>query len=495
MKKLSIINALILIPLLASAKPFEAELEPGSKQSVVYVGSYDWGACIEKIVVNAGRLVSPQAVRAKDFDVNQILYPKSTNMGMIKGGLSVTDAFASDAKGNKVTAPSQYITILTDVYPEAENASPFVSISFGGRFQNYYGYKIKNSELNLSVTEVKGFVNEAVARFEASSFDYIVPASEEEKANPNYEETKITLPYMAYIPPAEQTEQAEQSSKIPLILWFPGMGESGTNPYLVLFGTKASALSGEKIQSHFENGAAVLAPQCPTGWLETTEKSFMGARYWAPIDKDSVIGKVKRPFTRLFDRFFVLGSETKEERIPFAAVSYYTEPIKKLLYTFLAEHPEIDRSRVYVGGCSVGGYMTMNMMIQSPELFAAAFPVCEYYLDSKITDSQLKMLAMKPFWFTYALNDESVNPEKNAIATIKRLREAGAENLHVSEFRTVVDLSGRYLKKRNAKPNDSEYGLPYEYDGHESWIYVLNDACADGELSLFSWLSEQKIVR
>ena len=137
--------------------------------------------------------------------------------------------------------------------------------------------------------------------------------------------------------------------------------------------------------------------------------------------------------------------------------------------------------------------MTMNMLIEAPELFAAAFPVCEFYLDSKITSAQIKSLAKKPIWFTYALNDDFVDPEKNSIPTIIRLNQADAENLHYSEFRNVVDLSGKYLLKPDAKKEDKDFGLPYEYEGHWSWIYVLNDDCTDGNLGLFEWLSMQTL--
>lgn len=135
----------------------------------------------------------------------------------------------------------------------------------------------------------------------------------------------------------------------------------------------------------------------------------------------------------------------------------------------------------------------MNMMIQFPDIFAAAFPTCEYYLDSKITDEQINSLVQKPMWFSYALNDETVKPEKNSIPTIKRLKAAGAKDIHVSEFRNVVDLSGIYLKNRNASKNDDDYGLPYEYDGHDSWIYLFNDECKDQGLSLFDWLSKKEL--
>ena len=133
------------------------------------------------------------------------------------------------------------------------------------------------------------------------------------------------------------------------------------------------------------------------------------------------------------------------------------------------------------------------MMIQNTEIFAAAFPICEYYLDSKITENQIKNLAKKPLWFIYALEDDTVKPEKTSIPTIKRLKEAGATNLHISEFRNVVDLSGKYLLNPSADRTDDDYGLPYEYDAHSSWIYVMNDRCSENEISLFKWLSEQKL--
>ena len=134
----------------------------------------------------------------------------------------------------------------------------------------------------------------------------------------------------------------------------------------------------------------------------------------------------------------------------------------------------------------------MNMLIQHPEIFAAAFPICEYYLDSKITNSQIKNLAEKPLWFTYAENDETVNPKKNCVPTIQRLKDAGAKNLHVSVFRNVVDMTGKYPLNRSADKDDDDFGLPYEYSGHESWIYVFNDECKENGISLFEWLSEQK---
>ena len=60
--------------------------------------------------------------------------------------------------------------------------------------------------------------------------------------------------------------------------------------------------------------------------------------------------------------------------------------------------------------------MTMEMILKHPDYFAIAFPICEVYEDSVITDEQIESIKAFPIWFTYA---------KNAISTIKRLIATG----------------------------------------------------------------------
>ena len=480
MKRISICFITLLFSTTLFSQTFYKSLEPGKKQMAVYVGSYDWGPCINKIVINTEKQYKPEELKLSDFEVERVLYQKDTGLRKSNGELTLTEVFCSDSKGNKIEEESNYITILTDVYPTAENSSPFPGFISSGMFENFYSYQVENDELDFKITKVQGFVNEEVSKFSKGVFTY--------KKETEEKEISIPLNYMFYIP-----ETKTPKTKVPLILWFHSIGESGSNPYMVLLGTKTTALAGEKIQSYFKDGVAILAPQCPTGWLETTEENSMGIRYWAPVDIDGSVKKVTNPIKKFFNAFTGIKEEEKKvEKEPFAAVSFYTEPVTELLMDFLKSHPEIDRDCVYVGGCSAGGYMTMNMMIQHPELFVAAFPTCEYYLDSKITDKQIKALAEKPLWFTYAENDETVKPKSNCIPTIERLREAGAKNLKVSVFPNVVDTSGTVFLKRDAKEDDKDFGKPYEYEGHSSWIYVLNDQCRDGDDSLFEWLSRQR---
>lgn len=481
MKKFSIFILLFICAAFLYSQTFYKALEPGKNQMAVYVGSYDWGPCINKIVIKTAEKYSPEMLKLSDFEVERLLYHTDTGIRKSNGELVLTEVFTSDSKGNKIEEASNYITILTDVYPTTENSSPFPNYVSSGVFDTFYSYRVINDELDLKITNVQGFVNEGASKFSKDSFTY--------KEETEKKKTSVTLDYMFYLP-----EAASEQTKVPLILWFHSIGESGSNPYLVLFGTKATALADDTIQSYFPNGAAVLAPQCPTGWLETTDEDSMGLRYWASVDIEGSVKKVTNPLKKFFNSFTGIKEE-EEEKPPLAAVSFYTEPVTELLKDFLENHPEIDRNRIYVGGCSAGGYMTMNMMIQHPEFFAAAFPTCEYYLDSKITNKQLKALAEKPLWFTYAENDETVKPKNNSIPTIKRLKEAGAKNLKVTSFPDVIDATGQVLKNREAKEGDRDFGLPYEYDGHSSWIYLLNDQCRDEDgKSLFEWLNRQVLT-
>ena len=266
----------------------------------VYVGSYDWGPCVNKIVIHTAAKHTEESLDPSDFEVERVLYQKGSGIKKSGGELTITDVFCSDSKGNKVNKASNYITILTDVYPTAENSSPFPGYISSGVFENFYSYCVENDELDLKITKVQGFVNEGAAKFSKSSYTY--------KSATETKEYTVPLDYMFYMP-----DNASVKNKIPLILWFHTIGESGSNPYLVLFGTKATALADEKIQGYFENGVAILAPQCPTGWLETTDENEMGIRYWAPVDIDGSVKKITDPIIKVFGAFTGIKETEKEK--------------------------------------------------------------------------------------------------------------------------------------------------------------------------------------
>ena len=228
-----------------------------------------------------------------------------------------------------------------------------------------------------------------------------------------------TLTYGAYEPEALRIDGKAN----PLIIWLHGMGEGGTDVSIELMGNEVVALIRNDIQSHFtteggEQGAYVLAVQCPTMWMDTA-KGFSAGDH----------------------------------------PSLYSDVLKSCIDHYLAQNPDVDRNRVYIGGCSNGGYMTVNMLLRNPGFFAAAYPTCEAFADTNISDLQIKQISGENIWFVQSFDDTTVRPTDYCIPTYKRLIEAGAKNVWMSMFENVTgtDTPGQRLF------------------GHFSWVYVFND--------------------
>ena len=242
-----------------------------------------------------------------------------------------------------------------------------------------------------------------------------------------------------------------ENEKPPVVIWLHGAGEGGWDPYIAVLGNKVINISSPRIQGYF-GGAYLFAPQCPTMWMDDGS-----------------------------------GQYHREGK------SMYVSRLKATIDEFLDAHPEIDRDRVYIGGCSNGGFMTMRMVIDYPDFFAAAYPVCEALYDETISDGDIQKIAHLPIWFTHAASDMIVPPAETAIPTYRRLKAAGAENVHFSYYERVLDQTGMF---------HNPDGSPYEYFGHGSWIYTLNDDCrldfdgsevtVDGKpVTIFQWLAMQ----
>lgn len=246
--------------------------------------------------------------------------------------------------------------------------------------------------------------------------------------------------------------QSVEPGPRPLLIWLHGAGEGGVDPTVAYTGNKVVALSSPKVQALF-GGAYVLAPQTKTFWMN---------------DGSGEYGRTGK--------------------------SIYTEALKACIDGFIDKNPGIDRDRVYIGGDSNGGFMTMRMLIDYPDAFAAAFPVCEALYDETIREEDIQAIKAKPIWFTHAKNDPVVKPEETVEATYKRLIAAGAENVHFTFWDKIVDIHEGFL--------DAD-GKPFEYIGHFAWIPMLNDDCKvdyDGravvwegrEVSLLEWLAKQR---
>ena len=270
----------------------------------------------------------------------------------------------------------------------------------------------------------------------------------------------VTLTYASYEPWSLRGDGA----KNPLIIWLHGGGEGGKDVSITLLGNEVVSLIRPEIQSHFtseggEKGAYVLSVQCPTMWMGTS-KGFGHGEY----------------------------------------PSLYADVLKSCIDSFVEQRPDIDRNRIYIGGCSNGGFMTMHMLMRNPRYFAAAYPTCEAYLDKYISDYEIKVLSEENIWFVQSYDDTTVDAKTHCIPTFQRLMKAGAKNVWMSMFESIigVDNPGQQIM------------------GHFAWCYVFNDAVTlsqeqtDGEVkpsnngggtvapqghaNLFEWMNAQVLT-
>ena len=270
----------------------------------------------------------------------------------------------------------------------------------------------------------------------------------------------VTLTYASYEPWSLKGDGVAN----PLVIWLHGGGEGGVDVSITLLGNEVVSLIRPEIQSHFtteggEKGAYVLSIQCPTMWMGTS-KGFGHGEY----------------------------------------PSLYADVLKSCIDSFVDQHPDVDRNRIYLGGCSNGGYMTMHMLIRNPRYFAAAYPTCEAYTDEYISETEIKALAEENIWFVQSYDDTTVAAATHCIPTFQRLVKAGAKNVWMSMFESVVGMD--------------DPGMPIL--GHFAWCYVFNDAVTmsqeqteadvvptnngggtvapQGHANLFEWMNAQVLT-
>lgn len=407
--------------------------QTGIKEYVLFVNGYDWGPGADKLILNGGTNFSADEIHPEDFEVKitqEIMDWNSMSVKISEGKRKVLSANPVDENGN-ITKSSQYIALNLEVHPDDPFSNPFV---FSPRMVNDWAkvsdYKILNKKLGLEINKRTGRICPLADKFECGKS----------------KTGEISLTYAAYNPPEAQ------KNKTPVLIWLHGMGEGGTDPYIALMGNRVVNLITPEVQQCFgPQGAIVLVPQTPGFWL-MTNGDISDMKNWAS------------------------NEDTPD-------VSYYTKALFNLIDEFIKNNPYADVSRIYVGGCSNGGYMTMNMLIEYPEYFAAAYPVCEAYPDFKIDDEKIKKLLKQNIWWTHAQNDKTVIPQNFTVRTFERVKNAGAKNVHFTFAKDVHDTTGNFKDKE---------GKPVQYNGHWSWIYTLTNQCSENGISIMEWLAKQK---
>ncbi len=414
---------------------------------------FDWGPSVSKLIVNLGTKINAKEVDKDTFKVYvrrvlpdgaltiaEAMKIQSTIVTLgsearddsdLQGYREITNAYVSDIDGNPKDS-GNYVVIEMKVAP---NDNLGAALNFD--LKTFYNSFVKseytitqNKKLgkfkNLVIDNFKGDIRPIVDNFKFGNYKLGAAFGGSLGRGVSY----------AFYEPKQD------GKRHPLIVWLHGGGEGGnSSPALPIMGNKATAFAEDNIQRYF-GGAYVLAPQCPTVWME-------GAKEFAD-------GK-----------------------------PLYAEVLMSLIKEMVLANPNIDPNRIYLGGDSNGGYMTLCLVRDNPGYFAAAFPVCEGLADNLIKDRDLRNLSQTPLWFVAAKTDTTLPPDKYSVPTVQRLERMGAE-VYFSYFDDVHDTSGKYFK---------EDGTAWEYPGHWSWIYVYNDECSaniNGQnVKLMEWLASQ----
>jgi predicted esterase len=413
---------------LSMATERSAPAPPG--EYTLVVEGFDWGPAVSKLVLKFDTVQS-----TADFRDYTVYIEKNSDCVDIPaasrvGTRTVLFAYVSDHTGKR-SAKNNFITLVLSIAPNMALASPFqYSVTGKCRGNNWVDYKVTvaNSKANKVWSVQNGRILPLI-----DSFDL--------KGKFEYESGK-SMSYASFSP-------ISTAPKKPLIIWLHGGGEGGTDPTIPLLGNRAANYASAEIQQYF-GAAYVLVPQCPGAWMHNAAG---------------------------------ISTQGKDEDI-------YNKGLLALIKQYVDQHPDIDRKKIYVGGCSNGGYMALKLLLVDPTYFAAAYISALAYQSQYISDNQIKSIVNTPIWFVHSNDDSTTVASKTVIPVYNRLKENGARNVHLSLYNQVTDITGIFG------------GENFVYNGHWSWIYShanLAKTEFDGSLvrisgrpvSIMEWMSVQ----
>ncbi len=182
----------------------------------------------------------------------------------------------------------------------------------------------------------------------------------------------------------------DESKQYPVVLFLHGAGERGNdNVTQLVHGSKMFA-------SKINRGAfpaIVIFPQCPK------------AAYWADIKADRTSRPVK----------FEFPLDTPPTKPMQLVIALMDDMIRR---------PYIDKSKIYVGGLSMGGIGTFEIVYRKPELFAAAFTIC----GGGNPEASQTYAQTTPFWVFHGAKDDVVSPQLSIRMVAAMLKNGGAPN-------------------------------------------------------------------
>jgi predicted peptidase len=379
----------------------------------------DGGEQVTSITVNTAQLgpIDPASLKTGTFGV----HAKATSPIPIAAGDLIFSEYDLDRPVTAARLDQRGNIVLDLAYGEGQ---------VGGGTLGYIVSKGRNVQLDLVYTITQNapvtlrnhrsitfatFVQGRLSDPQVDAFSYRISGS--------------GMKYRLYAPTqGGGRSRSTGRGKRPLVVWLHGGGEGASlpdnyydNETTLRANRGALGFATPQAQRIF-SGAYVVAPQSTSFWIED------GPRF-APLIREIVGDLVRR-------------------------------------------YP-IDSGRIYLAGCSNGGYMTMKMTTIYPDLFASAVPICGVVAPLQpggptlITDAELSHIDT-PTWLVASRDDPVVPPEPNTIH---------AHDLIPGSLMTLYD---------HVIWNGDQF------NGHWSWIYVARNDPKIGGTHIWQWMAQQR---
>ena len=192
-----------------------------------------------------------------------------------------------------------------------------------------------------------------------------------------------TLPYRILFP-----LDFNPAKKYPLVIVLHGAGERGNNnESQLLYGPEL--FLKDTIRENYP--AIVVYPQCPAN------------SYWSDVKIET-------------------DSATDKSKFIFQADAPPTKAMKLLIGLIhqLVDKPFTQKHKVYIGGLSMGGMGTLEIIGREPKVFAAAFAIC----GGDNTINVAKYAKKVPVWIFHGEKDNVV-PYTHSEAVVAAIKEDG----------------------------------------------------------------------
>lgn len=200
-----------------------------------------------------------------------------------------------------------------------------------------------------------------------------------------------TLQYRILYP-----EKYKKRKSYPLIVFLHGSGERGRdNEAQLTHGAKL--FLREDIRKHFP--AIVIFPQCP---------------------KDSSWAKYRRS-----------NSSAGRELVSGETAPVPQQLVKKLVDSLIADR-KADERRIYLGGLSMGGFGTYDLLTRYPDFFTAAFPICGIANIPLFLERSTQV----PLWIFHGGADNVVPPNADR-DLFKAMMTRGVKTVMYTEYPTA----------------------------------------------------------